>query len=557
MREQAEYIRTELLQRDFDVFLDTYNINPTDRWRLYIERQIEKTDVFVILFNKTGYEQGGYFATELEHIIRQLEQGKLPIVVVFPPSIQDDLPAGLKSFNCIKADEGKDSWSDVLIREVERLRRKKQLRLASIIAVGLVAICVGGALIKNLEIVFSPDPPPINPIQKINIASVISADGDNDNIGADQAIGIEIAQKYLKDLKQEKKFNIKVEVKIESPNQINDSQQQALGRMRSLITSNKGNVAVIRPTLSNQAVKILEEANEWKTVIMAPSNTQSGLPKQSQYYFRVSSPVERLVKHSVDAAMDEFKKNSNEKPAKIVMLYAYDDTYARSEQDKFLDYVMSSYSSSTEVYSIYPYERKKLLGTLFEKLQKLLEIESPDIIIISGLTSDGSKIIKFLKKTNDYEGLIVGGNGLNSRQLFEECLSACNEVIISQAYVHDSNTDINKKFKELYKEVVKEREDGPWPDTPPQFTAQMFAAADVLLQSLNKISGSPDFANMNLSELRQKLRDELPNESFTTVLGEITFDEHGEITQKDQDFSPSIVKGVDENGKNGRFELIK
>ncbi|MEG4275850.1 hypothetical protein QUA72_29050, partial [Microcoleus sp. M2_B4] len=54
----------------------------------------------------------------------------------------------------------------------------------------------------------------------------------------------------------------------------------------------------------------------------------------------------------------------------------------------------------------------------------------PDLIIISGLAADGGNLIKQLRELG-YTGVIIGGNGLNTSNVFPVCKALCDGVLIA------------------------------------------------------------------------------------------------------------------------------
>ena len=97
---------------------------------------------------------------------------------------------------------------------------------------------------------------------------------------------------------------------------------------------------------------------------------------------------------------------------------------------------------------------------------------------------------------------------------------------------------------------------------PPQFTAQAYAAMQVIHEALTRLdrqeslrsqSQNQALATMPLPELRRALNTILLQGTYDTPLGEIRFTPEGEVIQKD--FYVARVK-MDAKGKTGRFELL-
>ncbi len=75
--------------------------------------------------------------------------------------------------------------------------------------------------------------------------------------------------------------------------------------------------------------------------------------------------------------------------------------------------------------------------------------ENVDLAIISGLANDGGNLVKQLRQLG-YKGLIIGGNGLNTTNMFPVCQKYCDGVIIAQAYSPAQPSAANQVFVREY-----------------------------------------------------------------------------------------------------------
>jgi branched-chain amino acid transport system substrate-binding protein len=160
----------------------------------------------------------------------------------------------------------------------------------------------------------------------------------------------------------------------------------------------------------------------------------------------------------------------------------------------------------------------------------------PDLIIISGLAADGGNLVKQLREL-DYKNPIIGGNGLNTANLFSVCKKLCDGIYIAQAYSPEVDNPINQAFRSAYEAQNQ--------TPPPQFSAQAFTAVQVIVEALGRIDNPQ---SLPLPELRQKL-----NDTILTPLGKISFTPEGEIIQ-DKFYVAQIAMA--ENGEKGRFQFI-
>jgi len=120
----------------------------------------------------------------------------------------------------------------------------------------------------------------------------------------------------------------------------------------------------------------------------------------------------------------------------------------------------------------------------------------PDLVIVSGLASDGGNLVKQLRELG-YKGLIIGGNGFNTSQIYSVCKAQCDGILIAQAYSPTADIPVNKDFRDAYK-AQKQSE-------PPQLTAQMFACVQLFVDALSAMDKSSPIAGMDLGALRDAL----------------------------------------------------
>jgi len=154
-------------------------------------------------------------------------------------------------------------------------------------------------------------------------------------------------------------------------------------------------------------------------------------------------------------------------------------------------------------------------------------------------------LIKQLRQLG-YKGLIIGGNGLNTSNLFPVCQTQCNDVLIAQAYSPELPGEINKAFRDAYKAQTKKE--------PPQFSAQAFTGVQVFVEALKAVDSKTKVKTLPLDQLRSQLNQQILADKYDTPLGEIAFDPEGEIKQNQ--FYVAQIK-MEKDGKNGKFAFLK
>ncbi|WP_332998042.1 ABC transporter substrate-binding protein [Microcoleus sp. A006_D1] len=347
-------------------------------------------------------------------------------------------------------------------------------------------------------------------------------------LGQEQVAGAKIAEKYFNDKGGVDGTPIRLVFQ-----DTGGDEQGAINAFNTLINQDKV-VGIVGPTLSQQAFGADPIADRAKVTVLAPSNTAKGIPQIGDYVARVSAPVAVVAPNAVKAAL---KQNPNIK--KVAVFFAQNDAFSKSETETFQKTV-------------------KEMGLELATVQKFLTTDTdfqsqatnginvkPDLIIISGLAADGGNLIKQLRELG-YKGVIIGGNGLNTSNVFTVCKALCDGVLIAQAYSPEYQNEINKAFRDAYRAQYKKE--------PPQFSAQAFTGVQVFVESLKAINAKSKVSEKPLAELRTNLNQQLLIGKYDTPLGEISFTPEGEINQKD--FYVAQIK-MEADGNNGKFEFLK
>jgi branched-chain amino acid transport system substrate-binding protein len=238
-----------------------------------------------------------------------------------------------------------------------------------------------------------------------------------------------------------------------------------------------------------------------------------------------------------NAVKEAFKINPKIK--KVAVLYAQNDSYSKSETETFQQTVKDQKLDLVTV------QKFQTTDTDFQTQATSAINLKPDLIIISGLASDGGNLIKQLRQLG-YKGLIIGGNGLNTSNLFPVCQELCDGVLIAQAYSPEVSNEINKGFREAYMAQNKKE--------PPQFSAQAFTGVQVFVEALTALDKKTKLNTLSLGELRTQLNQQILAGQYETPLGKIAFDPEGEIKQNE--FYVAQIK-MEKDGKNGKFAFLK
>jgi branched-chain amino acid transport system substrate-binding protein len=371
---------------------------------------------------------------------------------------------------------------------------------------GLVAVVIF-LIFSAINKLISPGP--------LRIGAVISLTGNDNVIGQDQRIGLELARNHFQDIAPA------LELHIEDGGSDDGT---AINAFRSLI--NNKVAALIGPTLSKQAFAV------------DPIAGQAGIPQIGPSVLRASAPVAKVAPLLIDAAL-----KLNPAIQRAAVFYAEGDAYSSSESKIFLQTLVSRGITLVSV------NKTSVSDTDFHnKITDTLNLK-PELIVISALPSDGGNLVRQIRELG-FKGILVAGNGMNSPNIYPICQRFCNELLIAQSYNPKGPSAINKAFLDRYR---KAQEDA----VPPQSSAEAFTAYQMVAKSLATLQrqqpAGASLAALPLPELHRQLSATLFKGTYQTPLGTISFTPKGEVIQ--QHFYVAQVH-MAADGRSGRFLLL-
>ena len=346
-------------------------------------------------------------------------------------------------------------------------------------------------------------------------------------LGQEEVIGARIAETFFNDRGGVNGRPIKLVFQ-----DTGGDEQGSINAFEALISA--GVVGIVGPTLSQQANAADPRADAKGVPVLAPSNTAKGIPQLGDYVARVSAPVAKVAPLAVEqaVAMDPSIKT-------VAVAFAQNDTFSASETETFQQTVKAKGLNLATVQTF------QTTDTDFTAQANAMLAKKPQLIIISGLAADGGNLVKQLRELG-YKGTIIGGNGLNTTNVFPVCGKSCDGVLIAQAYSPATDNDINKAFLAAYtKQQMKQ---------PPQFSAQTFTAVQVFVEALSRLDQEKKLAQLPLPQLRTELNKAVLAGQYDTPLGPISFDPEGEINQ--ERFYVAQIK-MKADGQSGEFSFVR
>ncbi|MFM7278976.1 MAG: ABC transporter substrate-binding protein [Microcystis aeruginosa] len=396
--------------------------------------------------------------------------------------------------------------------------------ILSLVTFGLVVACNSVTPTSQTN----PSPAENAATSPIPIGAALAQTSNLALLGQEQVIGVKMAETYFNKKGGVNGTPIKVIIQ-----DVAGDEQGAINAINTLITQDKV-VGILGPSLSQQAFAASPIADRAKVPILGPSNTAKGIPQIGEYVGRVSAPVAVVAPNAVKTAL-----KIDPKIKKVAVFFAQNDAFSKSETETFQETLKSL---NLDIVTV---QKFQTTDTDFQNQATAAINIKPDLVVISGLVADGGNLVKQLRQLG-YQGLIIGGNGLNTSNIFPVCQAQCDGILIAQAYNPELDNPINRDFVAAYTAENKK--------APPQFTAQAFTGIQVFVEALKRVDDKNKLSTLSLEQIRQQLNQEILAGKYVTVLGDIAFTPEGEIIQ--DKFSVAQIK-MDADGKNGKFTFVE
>lgn len=364
-------------------------------------------------------------------------------------------------------------------------------------------------------------------VDTIVIGVAVAQTSNTALLGQEQVIGARFAEKFLNGRGGINGTPFKLALQ-----DTGGDEAGAINAFQNLITKDRV-VGIVGPTLSQQAFASDPIAERAKVPVLGPSNTAKGIPQIGDFIARVSAPVAVVAPNAVRQAL-----KLDPKIKEVAVLYAQNDAFSTSETGTFQQTVKDQGLTLSTV------QRFQTTDTDFTTQVQAVLNAKVDLVIISGLAADGGNLVKQLRQLG-YKGLIIGGNGLNTSNMFPVCQKLCDGVIIAQAYSPAQASAANQVFVKEYRAQYKK--------DPPQFAAQAYAGVQVMVEALKALDRKKKLNTYDLDDLRVALNKQILAGKYNTPLGTISFDREGELIQKE--FYVAQIRMKD--AKNGSFVYLK
>jgi branched-chain amino acid transport system substrate-binding protein len=255
---------------------------------------------------------------------------------------------------------------------------------------------------------------------------------------------------------------------------------------------------VLGPTLSGEAFKAFPIAKAANFPVMGTSTTAEGVTAIGPTVFRDSLAESQAIPPTVAQVQAKWHAK------RLAIIYGDDNAFTKTDGDLFKREFEKTGATvvDTETFHI----GDKDFGASLTKIAA----KKPDVIAIGGLFPEATQIIAQSGKLG-IKAHMLGGNGLNSTQMYQVAGPAAQGVVVGAAWFiggkYTGNLEFVKRFKAKYG------------NNPDQFAAQAYAAAQVVASLAKSGATTKDEMLSGLRNLRV----------VQTVLGPIAFDQNRDV----------------------------
>ena len=255
---------------------------------------------------------------------------------------------------------------------------------------------------------------------------------------------------------------------------------------------------VLGPTLSGEAFKAFPLAKAANFPVIGTSTTAEGVTAIGPTVFRVSLAESQAIPPTVARVQGVWHAKN------VAIIYGDDNAFTKTDGDLFKREFEKNGATivDTETFHIGDKDFQAALTRIASK--------HPDAIAIGALFPEATKIIQQAGKLG-IKAHLVGGNGLNSTQMYAVAGPAARGVVVGAAWFIGNKYSGNQSFVTRFKAKY-----GTLPD---QFAAQAYAAAQVVASLAAAGATSKDEFTAGLRSLRV----------VQTVLGPIAFDGNRDV----------------------------
>ncbi|MEB3243937.1 MAG: ABC transporter substrate-binding protein, partial [Cyanobacteriota bacterium] len=260
-------------------------------------------------------------------------------------------------------------------------RQRGALRLAALLAAAVGGIALLG---RRADPAAQPLPPPAAEGGALTLGAVIALTGNANLYGQDQRLGIGLAERWAADRARRDPAAFPRPVLLSLEDGASD-EQSAIAAFNLMLR--RGVVALIGPTLSQQAFAADPIAQRRGVPVVAPSNTAKGIPQIGHFISRVSAQSSVIAPLSIEEALQRDPGLS-----RVAVFYAQDDAYSTAEVAIFQKALTAKGLRPVSV------QRTQLGQNDFQSAITAVLPLRPQLVVISAQAVDGGNLIRQLRE---------------------------------------------------------------------------------------------------------------------------------------------------------------
>lgn len=255
---------------------------------------------------------------------------------------------------------------------------------------------------------------------------------------------------------------------------------------------------VLGPTLSGEAFRAFPIAKAANLPVLGTSTTAEGVTAIGPTVFRISLAESQAIPVTVEATYAKWKYKT------AAVIFGDDNAFTKTDGDLFTKEMTKRGVDIVDTETFHAGDKD------FQAALTRIASKKPDVIAIGGLFPEATKIIEQAGKLG-IKTKMMGGNGLNSTEMYKVAGPASEGVVVGAAWFigsqYTGNLDFVKRFKAKY---------GVLPD---QFAAQAYAGAQLVAALVRNGATTKDEFLAGLRGLT----------AVPTVLGPVAFDQNRDV----------------------------
>jgi len=370
-----------------------------------------------------------------------------------------------------------------------------------VIAIALVVVLVAVFIVNQI----SKEP------EVIKIGIIAPFSGPASVWGEQLKKGIELALEEL-DLNERKTLHIVYEDSEADP-------KKAVSAVQKLISTDKVQV-IIGPLSSNEVLSVAPIVEKAKVVLLTPTAPHKDITKAGDYIFRIYPSDEKRSIMLSDYTVRELD-------AKRVGIIYRGDEFGLAVKDEYIQRLKELGLKNNSIIT----ERYEPGNSDFRTIISKITIKNPEVVLIVGHSKELGFIVRQSYEIG-FKPQFLSTADFENPEVLKIAEEAAEGVIYGSIIFNIQSSDpIVKSFRDRYQKLFNTTEE------PGIVTALSYDAFKVIYYAIKKASFP---SSDNIKKILYRIKN------FAGVTGNITFDEHGDVTRS---WGLKIVR-------NGKFEVL-